>query len=277
MAHVIHRDSASGIILDTPVDVRNSCSQRGVERLPLGESLRVVRVRRAHLLYENAVSENLNPISVLQDTYNYRFSGGLVRNPGCFSVARLLPGLCIYCRLTVVNDSLVFVRLVKLFTFTCFTAGAVVSLAESFKTVNLTHLGTSDVTISVQITTDVTVSSVGKLVLPVPIFKSNTVIGGHLRRKTFLTVFANLGCEVKLTITNCYCIFAVFAVRVLFRLRVTIVDIPEVLIDFGAIELVRPVGAPQSRLVLALNARTCGNSILGDNVRRLSYCCSGQH
>ena len=277
MAHVIHRDSASGIILDTPVDVRNSCSQRGVERLPLGESLRVVRVRRAHLLYENAVSENLNPISVLQDTYNYRFSGGLVRNPGCFSVARLLPGLCIYCRLTVVNDSLVFVRLVKLFTFTCFTAGAVVSLAESFKTVNLTHLGTSDVTISVQITTDVTVSSVGKLVLPVPVFKSNTVIGGHLRRKTFLTVFTNLGREVKLTITNCYCILAVLAVGVLLRFRVTIVDIPEVLIDLGAVKFVCPVGATQPRLVLALNARTCGNSVLGDNVRRLSYCCSGQH
>ena len=277
MTHVIHRDTTSRVILHTPVDVRNSCSQRGVERLTLGESLRVVRVRRAHLLYENAVSENLNPISVLQDTYNYRFSGGLVRHPGCLSVAGLLAGLCVYCRLAVVNDSLVFVRLVKLFTFACFTAGAVVSFTEGFETINLTHLGTGYVTVPIEVSTDVTVSTVGKLVLPVSVFKSNTVIGGHLRRKTFLTVFANLGCEVKLTITNCYCIFAVLAVRVLFRLRVTIVDIPEVLIDFGAIELVRPVGAPQSRLVLALNARTCGNSILGDNVRRLSYCCSGQH
>ena len=82
---------------------------------------------------------------------------------------------------------------------------------------------------------------------------------------------------MELTITDCYCILTVLAVGVLLRFRVTIVDIPEVLIDFGAIELVCPVGATQPRLVLALNARTCGNSVLGDNVRRLSYCCSGQH
>ena len=192
-------------------------------------------------------------------------------------MARLLSGLCIYCRLAVVDNSLVLVCLIELFTLTCFTAGAVVSFTEGFETINLAHLGTGYVTVSIEVPADVTVSSVGELVLPVSVFKSNTVIGGHLRRKTFLTVFANLGCEVKLTITNCYCIFAVLAVRVLFRLRVTIVDIPEVPIDFGAIELVSPVGAPQSRLVFALNARTCGNSILGDDVCRLSYCCSGQH
>ena len=277
MPHVIHGDSASGIILDTPIDVRNSCSQGRIEGLTLRESLGVVRVGRTHLLHKNTISENLDTVSILQDTYYYRLTSRLIGNPGCLSMARFLAGLSVYCRLTVVDNSLVLVCLVKLFTLTRLTAGTIVSLAESFKTVNLTHLGTSDVTISVQITTDVTVSSVGKLVLPVPVFKSNTVIGGHLRRKTFLTVFTNLGREVKLTITDCYCILAVLAVGVLLRFRVTIVDIPEVLINLGATKLVCPIGATQPRLVFALDTRTCGNRILGDNVRRLSYCCSCQH
>ena len=277
MAHVIHRDSASGIILDTPIDVRNSCSQGRIEGLTLRESLGVVRVGRTHLLDKNTISENLDTVSILQDTYYYRLTSRLIGNPGCLSMARFLACLSVYCRLAVVDNSLVFVRLVELFTFTCFTAGAVVSFTEGFKTVNLTHLGAGYVTVSIEVSTDVTVSSVGEFVLPVSVFKCDTVIGGHFRRKTLLPIFTDFGCEMELTITDCYCILTVLAVGVLLRFRVTIVDIPEVLIDLGAVELVCPVGATQPRLVFALDARTCGNRILGDNVRRLSYCCSGQH